>query len=1166
MPVEPDTRRIAISEISEVDQKWRALLTEFRAGRLLRKEEGWNGPILERLKLRRLVESLIDPKIGLGLHFRWKLAFELIRHEKRLSSKELCQDVLGMERHFFQLGTSDTKPRSQLRHRVSLHEKAQNRASLARLCKVLTATFGAQYPDGLGRAELTTDDFLRPAHGPLAVCRFVKLLRNGCLPIGSNGAHIPAEEFFPSAERATALSTLWQQLEAPHGGRPIQGVYMPGSPTGLCAVAHHILNHFEHSETDTRPVLLLPCSRRLANHAYRGLDFLVHHVRCFFEQTEAGSALPNLSSEELASSIERIRTYMAHTPAIIVLVGHEVTQGAHANLRRAIRDEPVVELLSYLVHPCVDNGSRPSDASQIQRSYVILLADGPVDVLRPYCQADIRFPQPPRMHNAALRPQSPYKAHHQRLIDEGLRHLPHVPSEDAIRGYVQLLELEEASLGAPQSRLHELCRYETSEVPDKLANILHKVCDPLELLLLRIIAITGSGVARNTLWRCAQLWKQAVNAWLERVADGAQIAPHSAKLLVTVPDASQRDVVIDSLKAHYPHILFEGEDEPRPDLDPALHPYEYPDFPARTAGFVLPHSVSRAPVAHGEKSLEISYPELRAALLRELQDEQLPWPAGLLHQIICSEALRQQQLLLRHAHLNHNAGWRAFRRAFEALYHGLLSLPSAQCLTDAVTWPHVGDRSTLPNDPIARFRFLYAILFRQVIEGGPRHRMSRQWAADDVKFDICLLAQSCFGAEAIPGRPYADSIPSAGAFATLPAWKDLASLETMLEEHYMAAAIAVYRANDRERWPDVAAGFKELAATRPLGKHRSAIAFHEKREFDMAVVRHGPIARETMKLCEHRIQEFGISPRMFDSAPWSGPDPSKLTLPTSRAFEQYFSDLSRLGENIAPERQTNLADWLMRLADIRYRSTYLSDGPAYRWRGALETMAMLKLAVALRHLSFAHDPFYLNSHLPASGMETLAHTSLDALRLLLDPRNHMAQIRGQQEVDVVGALLAGEARLALDWYTLSAASNAPDRVTMLILESRFSRTAGALAGRSGLHSHQIALQFLKRAESGLLEFRSQPFFWLRLLIERCAVLRNLAMHLRNQHDKDHERVLAAKRFISLAMLDVTQVGRLVDSMFDVAPSESVIDYGSPWRRIVSRQRKLIEEEGKNHVF
>jgi hypothetical protein len=1094
-----------------LDQKWRRFVQEFVPAQGT--DDEWRIWLWNELQIKRPFHMIYHEDMGLGIQFRWNIAINVLKNH--LTKEKLEDFKNSIKRELFWLGTLDGIESRELE---ALSNKANSRENIAELCKLISEKLAVRWEKANGKHEFAVEDFLAPAHGMHAVLNFEKFLETGLRPVDSMGWLVPERKFDRSPERLNVLMQLYTSIGKSHLGRPIECLYIPGSPLEMCAVAHEILRHLQ-SHNDQRPVLLLPCSKQIPEHNFRGIDFLVYNISNFLTHKPLTHQPPRLTPTEIENHIQIIRSAISVRPAVIVFVGYSATYGPYSELLRTIKDKTVVELLAQLVHPHIGEAENPVDVKNFEETRFIVLSDSPLDVLQEYVASELKIPEPKNTQPQVeiLRVIAPEFA--DSIMDQLARARSPI-SESAIMAYVQLKTIHAVSRAAELPPLHALGRYESS-IFSHLVQSIRELCLPLELLLLRIIALVGTGVRPETLWRCAKIWTQAVSKLDER-----DVPPH---LSISYSDDSPIQQ-IKSFKNKFAFILVDGIDEPFPELEVTLHPFEYPDTPEPTTGY-LGDTSSTNPA----RSIDFRHKEIRDAIFEDIDKEIVQWIRPFLHEIICIEALRQQSLMQRHGNADSRISIRSYLRALQGFYHGMLSLPCLEQLPNIQSWPTSSIGTLLPTSPQDRFRFLYSVIFQHLLEGNNSHRLSLKWTADNVKKDLLQLAHSAFRSD-IRTNPL--------NFSEVPLWHDHSLLATTLTPHYEdhldAIAVVLARTDDLSNWDLLAKLLKSNGPSKINSVERS-FTIIERACLDIASVRFGPQAHETEAYCMDRIREIGFDPVEIEGGPWYHQEDDSPLVPSQDHFDNFLDHIQRKAESVNDRRA--LASGLSRLADLRYQ-TIDFDNAKFKWRSSMEAFSMLILATRL--LGTLQERQSRMPGLSPQGMRILARSGIEALRqLLTPPRGRKLFSVSPVDMENMRKRLTHEVRKALDLYSYSTVV-APDIVSMLILESRFARTIGAMSEVFTDNRHFVALAFLTRAEKTMANFNPRPRLRIRFLLERCATLRGLSKMRLAKFGSSDEYAL---RYIKLAQLDVVQLTNIVQIVFG-ASSKKI---GEVWRHAVENQ-------------
>lgn len=1141
-----DGRKRAISQGSgtpqerTIDELWQGVV-EFVGRKPSARDFELDAWLRSEFRLRRIGSTIFDPEIGLGVQLRWNIALSLL-------AKTSTDPGFSLPRAFPQLGTLDDSSGSAERKMAAI---ANDREKIDALCTVLSRTNQEAYSRNLRQKMIDHRDFLVPIHGPRAVFAFRRFLSKGISPISSSGELVPEHKLTLWTQREEALDRIYEYLglndtqespsvETPSAlgtWQPIINVQMDGSPFDQCAVAHKIMGKLESIRHQERPILLLPCSRLVAEHDFRGVDFIVHNIHAFLHQRQLSWTPPSYSPQAIPEKILEIRSALAKQPAIIVFVGYQPMWGPSASLRRLILDEPLVPLLSHILHPLVGLPDQPTEVSNLLATKFVVLSEGPMDVLNAYIGQEIEFPASIRPHHYAdmLKKNAPIYADSEQLRESLDRMAVH-PNEAVVMGYLQLIHVERAAEHEFHRSMADLARYDNADVLEALVVTVKQFAQPLDFLVLTIIACARTGMRRDTLVRCLLMWDEAVRS----TGDGGnhQLPRRSEICGVT-------EEWFDDFLDRFEFIVAGGIDEQLPEVFPGTHPYEYPEGVNPLRGASL-HFIDSPPCA---TSIDFRYGQIRDSFIHYIGTHASRWERPLIHEILCSEALRQQLIVTRHTPLPRKLALRSYRRLLEAIFHGFHSLPAVDDLEASKAWPHLPERTVLPVDAIERFRFLYCTLIMDTLEDGAAYRLSRDWAADALKADLLVLAHNAFKVTESMG---------VATLAEAPEWhrdERMAGLfRGLARQHYEAAAVAANLLDDLQMWPAIENG------ARACDIQGSWLEFGvlERAQIDLAAAKLGPTG-QVQKMCVKVLESLGLDISMFDSSPWNMAVPGSPPL-LPAVLENYFTYVARaILRKCGPdlERLRAVSACLVRLAELHYQTIEYEKGHA-RWQESMTAVGMLSVAWQLQdHRSQASDGGVKYSLSP-SGFRVLARALLECVRYLQTPKHNEKKPPGGLDLS---RYLARYARKTLDVYALRYSLFAPDAVSMLILESRYARTVGALNADDVVARHRVALEFLQRAEKRMGDFELRPRLQTRLLIERCATLRGLAAAWRMRSSPSDT---LARLYLGLALLDVQQLNNLVQSVFGRGTERVEKRIGDFWRRTVERQRALTIEEAQRH--
>jgi hypothetical protein len=1070
------------------------------------------------LSVERRFDTLYSETYGLGVQLRWNIANSVLKKEP-LFRKRWDALKSDLHRDFFGLGYLPVG--NSVRQRDTLAEIALSPRNLANACALIGEMLAARAPSLWKGRVFTVDDFLCQAQGEKAVKNFERFLLTGQRPpIGVDQLlrHAP----FADELRGPFLVNLFKRLDSKHDGRPIIAVRIDGSPMEMCALGHRIFKEVT-GKNDPRPIFLIPCSKQMPGHGYRGLDFLVYNISNFLEQKPVAEHPPKLSSEEIAERILAIRAALAKQPAIIVFVGYMATSQRYRHLWHAIKDKAVTELLVQLSQPYIGEPGTPVDAANFLNSHFVVLADGEPEMLNAYCSASLTLPHPPLGRGSVFQFVSEHAARHAALLRRSVQRARRAIREDDLMGYIQLLTLAEHD---QIDSLEHLVRV-PERVADKLVHGLRTYCTARELLMVRIIAASGTGVRPLTLWRCTQMFERALAS-----IDAGTLPPY----LVFAKGANSGFHQIEGLLFKCRFILASGADEPFRELDEE-HPFEYPDMPTPVRGEEAVNNAGARP-----QSIDLQYAAIRNAILRDLDKEPVPWVLYLIQEVLALESFRQQAIISRHG--LGQPSLRAFQRALQGYFHGMLSLPAATHWETLSDWPSAAAGSVLPNGPVQRFRFLYDVILRRLLEDNDARRMSLEWAADEIKKDMLRLAHSAF---------QADIRTSPLSFGHTPLWAVPGTLSNELvpwfEGHVESVTAVISRTDDVEQWIELRLLLEREMARLSGLQHPFSIA--GRAQLDLAAIQHGPDARESMQECAAMLGNLGCDPALFENGPWADSDDINYIL-DPQEFDTFCEAVwQTLSEAAQPQA---IAAGLARHADLKYQ-TIESLSPALRWLASIEAYSMLLIARRLLQANAAMARDWRFPGLSAQGNRVMARTGMEMMRHL-STWGSKYDIFPARNIQLWLDRLAREVRQVLDMYTFSSATT-PDRASMLVLESRYARTVGASDSRGAVMRHLAAMQWLNEAENLMVRFHPRPRLRIRFLVERCATLRGMARELLHTREP---QLADAMRLLELVKLDLRQLHQIVNETY---ASDRARVIGRTWRNMCERQQELTDGVEQN---
>ncbi|MBX2879585.1 MAG: hypothetical protein KTR32_06615, partial [Granulosicoccus sp.] len=135
-------------------------------------------------------------------------------------------------------------------------------------------------------------------------------------------------------------------------------------------------------------------------------------------------------------------------------------------------------------------------------------------------------------------------------------------------------------------------------------------------------------------------------------------------------------------------------------------------------------------------TLDFRYPEVRAAIQQSRFWQILHVDRFMLHRVMSEVALQYQTNYFRHTLYRHRGSVRNWRRLLTSLYHGLASIAHP----DIKIHKHYGVRGAYTDgSSLDYWLFLYAKLYRQILESAGLWRISRVMGLEDLKMSILEL-------------------------------------------------------------------------------------------------------------------------------------------------------------------------------------------------------------------------------------------------------------------------------------------------------------------------------------------------------------------------------------------------------------------------------------------
>jgi hypothetical protein len=1135
---------------------WMDLLSERRA-KTLAKGDVCPGLVNHRFDIRRQRRSLYEESIGLGMQLRFNLALELLDSLGTDEEAKTLRENLGLTREFHQLGT----PPSACTLHFFEHVEAQ--AVIINLCSLLDQKFRPAY-EWLGPSySLTPAIFTTPFHGDEAIEDFIHLLTIGERHRTGTGhlSLMQDNHRFVEAGREDFEDKLFQQLMHKNGGRPIQCITAPGAPTGLKALARHLALTFPAklnltTEYDpgrrARDIYVIPCARWIRPATSRGLEYLVHHVAALLAGNPTGGRMPDMSEAELEQGIGTIRAALAERPTILIFVGFEAVTGPLSNLQHAIIDAPLVELLSHLSRPLLGKSDAPYEVGNFEWTYFLVLGLSPLDSLVEYQQGVLPLPLLENKDLVDVLEESGHTCVKEirSCLDTLVTHI----SEAEVSLFEQIRLIEQAR-GLPAAEpFEDMVRYGLQKLTERFIDLLDSPRHRLAQAMVLLIALSITGMRRITLMRCLLLWQKAFPDF--RCDPALEEAPQTTESWANL---------FDTWLPAFSPLLRAGPGQPWRELDPREHPFEYPD----SVSFNLASESSE----WWKESIDFIHTDIKHKIAEYLATSKYAALAIGIHDIIGQEALRQHTLVLRHTPPADLLTKRSYRRGLLALYHGLVALPLAFAVGKDFHFPELtGLPHQVASTPAEWFQFLYCGLFHRLLGDKSSDRMSYEWGADAIRLEVVLFAQDKF-------------------LDVLHMDSDLKLLisREMLNRHFADMAMACVRVGNNERWTQIRGWLKEHVE----GMERDRQAFSSIAEqvlLHMEMVTEGPFSYDSAGACTELLQKFGISARTFHHPPWLGKS-GLAELPSVAEFSIQVEIIVERMANVPQEQLQHVVSLLFLFGLMHNELCESKIGPSEF--SAARLLGYLLPMIAARRAwgrSFHANSFEAAPYLMADGLRTLARLGLEILR----KTQMLLQKRGRDSSAPIGAeellvYLTTEVRDCLDEYTRDYYFHESERTHMLILESRFARTAYRLqcvqeyvqskssiiidsvwvldaTGQLDINRHKVALDFLTKADQCLLRFHPSHSLRLRLLSERSSALRGLAyLQLKRVAgsslvESEIQKIKhVARRLANLAALEVEQMEGISSELVKTRKAWINPQGSSKWTGIVAHHRKATAD-------
>lgn len=840
----------------------------------------------------------------------------------------------------------------------------------------------------------------------------------------------------------------------------VQVVQGEGLQHGLRALANHVCQKIEADRSDDRPICFLPVSRYPADaEGHRdaiSAEGLVANLLAFC-RGEPLPAKPLAGLREVQNATAEIRAAIARRPIILVLDGWVGLSGNLGQTHGLAIADGVVELLTEIVRPRLLLDGAGVDPDLFYRNRILLLSEGDTSGL-----GVLQF-QPPLPLTAP--PAASMKA---------IADLQGRPEPERLAALCQHdTMLKDAALALAQDVLRRGWTFERPGggdwrfqefVQEWLKRLSQSA--PLDLLILRLVAVARDGLRTATLHRLLRRWTKLEQAQVPDLAPASyEVVRSSVKALVqTRVLISGQDVAIaglDDFDLPYARLSREDTDHDRVVKDTTVRFVDLPFGPLRQ--HIIDHMRKVAPPSH---------------LAR-------------MHRLLAEDALDQHTIIARLGDWSEIFAARHYRRLVQALFHGFASLELASsegpdlALHDV---PH-----TLPITPSEAYLRLYSVYFRGLMERPPEWELSRTLGREDLKLELLLLAMNIDSG----GRPY-QSIhggeQNLGPAIPLMLRDDPAS-EPMRYDQALSLARAAFH-NNRIDLARLAMRHLESfigvrRADRPVRERlRQAAIAKVQADIFMVAEPPGRLAELTRQIESH-LTEVGFVwlDLLRDFARAHRPAPDREALADLDATLTEWAQSWSTEAAAPPEMLIAWSDLLSRWAEAQSLHTSALAGTKLDLEEALYApFVAMFMAERLRRQAFQAAPlsrlFYVNGH-----------STRVLVRIVLQMVEAMdATATGQSAVDLSRLpnrrVLAALTRRHMDMLSRYLSRLPTERVSLLIMESQFARVV-----EGGAEGADKAYRLLALADRLLANVRHRPRVGLRFARERCLMLTTLALQV-----------------------------------------------------------------------
>lgn len=427
------------------------------------------------------------------------------------------------------------------------------------------------------------------------------------------------------------------------------------------------------------------------------------------------------TSHDLASALLQVRAGLTAQRVVYIFKDWDNIDGPFSALHEYCCNTNWAELMRALAQPVHD---RIKDLYIPYR--IVLLSTNKVNELRPWTrhQAELEIT---RKNNS---PE-----------DNGHSSLKYNPASE-FNNIKQLIELKlhdsfTTPPVPPKQQRDDLTKiiktflgqYESVQQTSEVTAEIKKFDASVEINILKLVAASINGMRRSTLYRC--------------LCELSIISKESFHFNVKQKDF---DVLIDQLLSDFSCFIkcvadedVEGlhyrqlELERRPKIEGYIHPSVNGDS-------AMVNDTARQSIRFKNRAIRAIFTSAWIADVEsyniETKTNRISWES--INYVLAEESLRQATAQMRHVETGMMDNAYTTRRTVQSIYHGLMSLNRPIESEEKNVFFEGRYTISLPTDTRKRFRYLYAFLFRECVEGGA-WRLGRAYGRSDVRLDLLTI-------------------------------------------------------------------------------------------------------------------------------------------------------------------------------------------------------------------------------------------------------------------------------------------------------------------------------------------------------------------------------------------------------------------------------------------